>query len=140
MASVINPRTNLPYVRAPYHKEKATSTAAQIAKQQAKATEAASKASGDKETIRLLKIQVSDLTAQLEALKNSTELIKKAAMLEASQASSMALLERYKDGLRDGASLAQGGKIASQSFASHTPQSASGPTDVPSSAHSYTSL
>ena len=61
-------------------------------------------------------------------------------MLEASQASSMALLERYKDGLPDGASLAQGGKIASQSFASHTTQLASGPTDVPSSAHSYTSL
>ena len=45
---------------------------------------------------------------QVTAAKENCELVRKAAMLEASQKASEQMLQRYRDGLRDGASLSSG--------------------------------
>ena len=64
---------------------------------------------------RELRQKVASLTAEnarlereLQASKDSVELVRKAAMLEASQKAAEQMLQRYKDGLQDGARLSTG--------------------------------
>ena len=113
----LNPRTGEPYKRAPYKKASAEAKAAAAkqrtemkeAKAAAAAQLAAEKAAGDKSEIQRLQSEVARLTEALRAAEERTEAAKKTAMLEASQNAAQQLLERYRDGLRDGASLSRGG-------------------------------
>ena len=136
-ASGINPRTKQPYVRGAYQTAEATATTAtQIAaqKREAKAAEAklaaASKSAADKQEIARLNAEVTRLTEALKAAEDKIELTRSQATLEASQASAEKMLQRYRDGLRDGASLSRGQicNLASEGAASSTPSSAAGHT------------
>ena len=111
-AAGINPRTNLPYVRGSgggYQKEEPGARAEAKAARAAEALAAAGeKAANDRtENIRL-KGEVLRLTDLLKAAQENVEAVRKSAMLEASQAASEQLLARYREGLRDGASLSRG--------------------------------
>ena len=115
--ATLNPRTGEPYKRAPYKKASAELKAAAAqqraemkeAKTAAAAQLAAEKAANDKSELQRLKSEVARLTEALRAAEEKTEAAKKTAMLEASQSAAQQLLERYRDGLRDGASLTRGG-------------------------------
>ena len=87
------------------------------------AAKAAEKKATDKETIATLRGEIAVLTKQLEAEKSSKEMAVNAAKLEVQQATAMSLLQRYKDGLRDGASLSSGRGMGAQRA---TPDSAGG--------------
>ena len=65
------------------------------------------------------------MTEALKSSEEKIELAKKAAVFEAGQAAAEQMLKRYRDGLRDGASLSRGGvcNLASESGASSTPSS-----------------
>ena len=52
--------------------------------------------------------EVAKLEAQLEAEKVNKNMAVSAAKLEVEQRLAMSLLQRYRDGLRDGASLSRG--------------------------------
>ena len=135
-ASGINPRTKQPYVRGAYQTAEAAATATQIASQKrdAKAAEAklaaASKSAADKQEIARLNAEVARLTEALKAAEDKIELTRSQATLEASQSMSEKMLKRYRDGLRDGASLSRGQicNLASEGAASSTPSSAAGHT------------
>ena len=120
--SGINPRTGQPYKRGgAYSKDKQdpTKQALKIAEAAAKEVE---KKANDKETIAKLRSEVASLEAQLTAEKASKEMAVSAAKLEVEQRLAMSLLQRYKDGLRDGASLTRGHGIGADPRA--TPDSA----------------
>ena len=111
-AAGINPRTNLPYVRGSgsgYQKEQPGARAeARAAKAAESLAAAGEKAANDRAEIARLKGEVSRLTDMLKAAEEKVETVRKSAMLEASQAASEQLLARYREGLRDGASLSRG--------------------------------
>ena len=142
----INKRTGQPYVRGAYNKDKSGSAAGQIAQQAAnaakqaaaaqKASDAAEKAAAAAqeaaEQIKTLKAENARLVQALEAQKLNAESEKKAAMLEASQKAAEQMLQRYKDGLRDGASFCRGGLgHVNLSSSSLTPDSAAGSAATP---------
>ena len=83
------------------------------------------------ESIAKLRSEVASLEAQLAAEKVSKEMAVSAAKLEVEQRLAMSLLQRYKDGLRDGASLSRGLGIGAESSRA-TPDSAGfGSSDSP---------
>ena len=124
-------------MRGAYNKAKSGSAAAQIAQQAAaaarqaaadkKASDAAEKgaaaAKEAAEQIKKLTAENARLVQALEAQKATAESEKKAAILEASQKAAEQMLQRYKDGLRDGASLTRGGlgHVNLSSASSYTP-------------------
>ena len=140
-AKGINPRTGKPYVRGGAYSSargsacssagKAPPTDAQV-KKEARAAEAsraaAAKSTEDQKEIARLRNEVARLTEALKSSEEKIELAKKAAAFEAGQAAAEQLLKRYRDGLRDGASLSRGGvcNLASESGAGSTPSSAAG--------------
>ena len=83
----------------------ATKQALKIAEAAAKEGE---KKASDKETIAKLRGEVAKLEAQLEAEKVNKNMAVSAAKLEVEQRLALSLLQRYRDGLRDGASLSRG--------------------------------
>ena len=132
--SLTNPRTGLPYVRGKYNKNPSGSAAAQISKlerEQLKANkaaaagkEAAEQTASLRSEIAILKSENTRLTKALEEVSpedTGVEEAKKTAMLEAGQKTAEQLLDRYRDGLRDGASLASG---RMPNLSSSTPDSA----------------
>ena len=126
--SGINPRTGQPYKRGgAYSKDKQdpTKQALKIAEAAAKEVE---KKANDKETISKLRSEVASLEAQLTAEKASKEMAVSAAKLEVEQRLAMSLLQRYRDGLRDGASLSRGRGMGADP-ARATPDSAGMATD-----------
>ena len=115
-AKGINPRTGMPFVRGGAYKktEKSNSAAVNLAKvaavEREKAKDGTLRAEVERlkaENVRLTQA-LENAQNQVTAAKENVELVKKAAMLEASQASSEQMLQRYRDGLRDGASLSSG--------------------------------
>ena len=144
-------RTGKPYVRGAYNKDKSGSAAGQIAAGQIaqQAANAAKQAAADKkasdaaekaaaaaqeaaEQIAQLKAENARLVQALEAQKSNAESEKKTAMLEASQKAAEQMLQRYKDGLLDGANLCRGGvghvKLSSSTL---TPDSTAGSSATP---------
>lgn len=85
------------------------------------AQKAAAKKEIEKETIATLRAQVATLDAQLKAEQAAGAVAVEKAKLEATQAMHADLLSRYRDGLRDGASLSRG--RGSASLASDSPAS-----------------
>ena len=61
-----------------------------------------------REKVTALTAENARLVRELQASKDSVELVRKAAMLEASQKAAEQMLQRYKDGLQDGARLSTG--------------------------------
>ena len=122
-AKGINPRTMQPYKRTGGAYKAGTSekpSGAAILKVAEAAQKAADKKESDKELISKLKSQISSLEAQLKAEISSTAVAVEKAKLDATAKMHSDLLARYKDGLRDGASLSRGrsGSLASDSPAS----------------------
>ena len=126
----LNPRTGEPYKRggayntqpkAPSRAEKKADKAVEAAKL------AAEKAAKDKSEVVRLQAEVARLTSALAESQASIEAAKRTAMLEAGQKASEQLLQRYRDGLRDGASLSRGGlgSLSGASGLGSTPDSAS---------------
>ena len=120
----LNPRTGLPYKRGGAYntQPKAPSRAEKKADKLA-----AEKASKDKSEVVRLEAEVARLTSALAESQASIEAAKRTAMLEAGQKASEQLLQRYRDGLRDGASLSRGGlgSLSGASGLGSTPDSAS---------------
>ena len=126
----LNPRTGLPYKRGGAYKTrpKAPSRAEKKADKAVEAAKlAAEKASKDKSEVVRLEAEVARLTSALAESQASIEAAKRTAMLEAGQKASEQLLQRYRDGLRDGASLSRGGlgSLSGASGLGSTPDSAS---------------
>ena len=112
-----------------YNKSKTQSAAGQIAKQEKEALKAerlkASEArTADQTKIAHLESQVAQLTETLKTKEAKADAEKRAAVLEATQAAAEKMLTRYRDGLRDGASLSAG--RAHINLASCTPDSGIG--------------
>ena len=146
----INQRTGKPYVRGAYNKEKSESSAAQIAKLAKQAAAAAKAADADKkataaadktaaaakaaaEQIKALQAENARLVEALASQKAAAESEKKAAIFEASHKAAEQMLQRYKDGLRDGATLSRGslGPVNLSGAASATPDSHVGSSGTP---------
>ena len=114
-AKGINPRTGNAYVRGgAYNKDKCNSVAGNLS-QVAALERANAKDKNLRAEVEHLKAENARLTQALEvaqnqiaAAKENSELVKKAAMLEAGQQAAEQMLQRYRDGLRDGASLSSG--------------------------------
>ena len=128
----LNPRTGLPYKRGGAYNTQPNSKAPSRAEKKAdKAVEAAKlaaeKAAKDKSEVVRLEAEVARLTSALAESQASIEAAKRTAMLEAGQKASEQLLQRYRDGLRDGASLSRGGlgSLGGASGLGSTPDSAS---------------
>ena len=118
-AKGINPRTKEPYVRGgAYNKDKSVSAAGNIAqhvKKEAAEKKVKDEVSSLRSELQREKAEVARLTEALKVAQNetkaaqeSTELQVKAATLEASQKAAEQMLQRYRDGLRDGAALSSG--------------------------------
>ena len=111
----INPRTRQPYVRGAYKKRqqdanaKAAAAEKKAHKELQAAKASAEKAANDRTEIMRLQSEVARLTEALRGAVESIAGVKKTAMLEASQNAAEQMLQRYRDGLRDGASLTRGG-------------------------------
>ena len=123
----INPRTGEPYKRGAYNKERDRSAAgaiAKLARQDAAKEAAMEKTVAARAELSLLRSEVQRLNKELEESKASIETSKRAAVLEATQKMAQELLQRYKDGLRDGASLSRGGLAVNLSSSRATPDSA----------------
>ena len=127
-ASGINPRTKAPYVRQPYNKDRATSAAACITahkkaeeKKEKKAATETARETSDRNELVSLREKVKRLEDLLEVEKQGKAIAISNAELKATQGTSFALLARYKDGLRDGASLSRGGSLSATTA---TPDSA----------------
>ena len=142
-APTINPRTKAPYKRGGAYnvKEKSSSRdAVKCEKAVESARVAAEKAAKDRCEVVRLQSEVARLTSALATSQASIELAKKTAMLEASQAASEKMLQRYRDGLRDGASLTRGGigsLNSAPSAVGSTPDSAAGEGGASSPAFNF---
>ena len=125
-AAGLNPRGGQPYKRGEYNKAKAdTAGPAEMLKAAAAAKKAAEKKESDKEAIGALRTSVATLEEQLKAAAATTALAVEKAKLDATASMHGDLLQRYRDGLRDGASLARGRSGASNSLGSDSPVSLS---------------
>ena len=109
-AKGINPRTGMPFVRGGAYKktEKSNSAAVNLAKvaavEREKAKDGTLRAEVEKlkaENVRLTQA-LETAQNQVTAAKENVELVKKAAMLEASHNASEQMLQRYRDGLKKG--------------------------------------
>ena len=100
--------------------------------------EAAAKASisaaSDKAKIVRLEAEVARLNEALRVSEARVQEVAKTAALEASQHAAEKMLQRYRDGLRDGATLSRGSfsGLSSSIGASSTPDSAAHTRDSPS--------
>jgi hypothetical protein len=106
----VNPRTKVPYKR-PGGAYKQQPAAEAVLNAALAAEKTANKKAADKETIADLRGQIATLQAELKAEKDSKELAVNAAKLEVQEKLAMSMLNRYQQGLRDGASLATGNGI-----------------------------
>ena len=86
------------------------------------AVAAASKDAESRAELTALRSENERLKREVEAVKEASEANKQAAVLRATQKMAENMLNRYKDGLRDGASLSRGGMAVN--LASSTPDSA----------------
>ena len=115
-AAGINPRTKQPYKRNPKgYNSKPKSDAASVLAAVTHATKESEKAATARETMAALRGQVATLTAQLAAARAAAEAADQSKQIAIDKAKADAiaghgaeLLARYKEGIRDGASLAQG--------------------------------
>ena len=127
-AAGFNPRSGQPYKRGgAYKKDRSNSAAANIAaaaKAEAKKASEVEKSAAARAELTILQRDNERLKAELETLKASMEGAKQAAVLQATQRMAEQMLQRYKDGLRDGASLSRGGLAVNLS--SSTPDSSTG--------------
>ena len=82
-----------------------------------------SEQSSNRKEIERLNGELAHLQAALKAKESQMELAVNAARLEASQAAAESMLQRYRDGLRDGASLSRGSNVNLGSMAGSTPDS-----------------
>ena len=93
----------------------------------AKAAEAAKAASEQSSKARAeierLNGELTRMQAALKAKEDQMKLAINAAKLEASQDAAESMLQRYRDGLRDGASLSRGSTVTLGSIAGSTPDS-----------------
>lgn len=137
LAPGVNPRTGKPYVRGPYdHKPKGAAGALNDALKGSMAPPIAPIAPIAKEApdvVAKLKMRIIELEAQLQLAKGelaqerlnvkllvaNATMEAKEKMHEASERMHQALLDKYQDGLRDGANLSSGRPWGS-SFAFHT--------------------
>ena len=134
-ANGINPRTGQPYKRGGTYKRggsaaqnirdmknqsKASQDAA-AAKEDAR--ERAAERAADRARIAELELQVQTLNTKLALQEKAATSEKEAAVLEASANAGEKMLQRYRDGLRDGAMLSRGGPF---NLAGFTPDSACG--------------
>ena len=113
-----------------YNKDKCNSVAGNLS-QVAALERANAKDKNLRAEVEHLKAENARLTQALEVAQNQVtaamencELVKKAAMLEASQKAAEQMLQRYRDGLLDGANLATGSVRISSSTTAETPASA----------------
>ena len=90
------------------------------------AAKASQSAASDKAEIARLKAEVVRLTEQLRGSEVRIQEAAKTAALEASQHAAEKMLQRYRDGLRDGATLSRGclSGLSSSIGASSTPEHA----------------
>jgi hypothetical protein len=105
-------------IRAPYNKDLAASVAAKIraqekakAKVEAKTAEATARTTSDRTENVSLREKVKRLEDLLEVEKQSKSMAVANAQLKAVHGTAEKLLARYRDGLRDGASLSRGGSL-----------------------------
>jgi hypothetical protein len=108
----------MPYQRkgGGYKQKSEAATAAEAAlKAAGAAAKAGEKKAVEKETIADLRGQIATLKAELKAEKESKDLAVSGAKLEVEQKFGKAMLDRYRDGLRDGASLSRGAGMLSGS-------------------------
>ena len=130
----INPRTKEPYKRGAYNKDKANSAAGDVAalqQQQAREQAASDKSHTLRAEITSLRGEIQRLNKELEESKSSIEAGKRAAVLEATQKMATDMLQRYKDGLKDGASLSRGGATVNLASSAATPDSSQHATSSP---------
>jgi hypothetical protein len=120
-ADGVNPRTGQPYVRpgGSYKKASAEGTSAASL---AKLSQAAEKKVGDATVIATLRGEIATLKEQVRSLTEGRDLAVSAAELKIEKLSADALLKRYQDGIRDGASLARTGLMSSDSPSMQTPR------------------
>ena len=115
-AAGINPRTKEPYKRGGKgYNSKPKSDAASVLAAVNSANKHSEKAAVARETVATLKGQIATLTAQLAAAKAALEASEQSKQIAIDKAKADAaaghgaeLLARYKEGIRDGASLANG--------------------------------
>ena len=93
------------------------------------AAAAASKDAESRAELTALREENAHLKREIEAVKEASEANKQAAVLTATQKMAENMLNRYKDGLRDGASLSRGGMSVNLSS---TPDSAAAAGSSPS--------
>ena len=129
----INPRTKEPYKRGAYNKDKANSAAGDVAALQRQAREQAAweRSNTLRTEVASLRAEIQRLNKELEETKSSMEAGKRAAVLEATQKMATDMLQRYKDGLKDGASLSRGGATVNLASATATPDSSQHATSSP---------
>ena len=117
----VNPRTGKPYVRAGGSYKKASAEVTSAASL-AKLSQAAEKKVGDATVIATLRGEIATLKEQVRSLTEGRDLAVSAAELKIEKLSADALLRRYQDGIRDGASLARTGLMSSDSPSMQTPR------------------
>ena len=126
----INPRTKEPYKRGAYNKDKANSAAADVAALQRQQA-AFDRSNTLRAEVTSLRAEIQRLNKELEESKSSIEAGKRAAVLEATQKMATDMLQRYKDGLKDGASLSRGGATVNLASSAATPDSSQHATSSP---------
>ena len=108
-AAGINPRTKQPYKRSSNgYNSKPKLAPATVLAAVTHANKESEKAATTRETVATLKGQIATLTAQLAAAEQSKQMAIDKATADAVAGHGADLLARYKEGIRDGASLAKG--------------------------------
>ena len=106
-AAGLNPRDSVPYKRGPYNTDKGSSATAALAKE-ARATATAAAAAAANPEVVTLRAKVKELESKVIDLKYGNDLAVKNAQLQAEKGLSDKLLDKYREGMRDAASLLQG--------------------------------
>ena len=97
----------MPYTRGPYNTDKGSSATAALAKE-ARATATAAAAAAANPEVVTLRAKVKELESKVIDLKYGNDLAVKNAQLQAEKGLSDKLLDKYREGMRDAASLLQG--------------------------------
>ena len=105
-AAGLNPRDSVPYKRGPYNTDRGSSATAALAKETRAATAAAAAAANPE--VVTLRAKVKELESKVIDLKYGNDLAVKNAQLQAEKGLSDKLLDKYREGMRDAASLLQG--------------------------------
>ena len=96
----------MPYKRGPYNTDRGSSATAALAKETRAATAAAAAAANPE--VVTLRAKVKELESKVIDLKYGNDLAVKNAQLQAEKGLSDKLLDKYREGMRDAASLLQG--------------------------------